>query len=448
MSACLEEFYRIITMTQTHHIVIVGGGAGGLELATKLGNKLGKKHKARITLVDTVLTHVWKPLLHEVAAGSMNSDSSQVNFRAHAQQHHFEFQLGLFASLDRENRTISLAAIKDQTGTQVVAERQVAYDTLVIAVGSSANDFGTPGAKEHCLFLDSLKQARHFHKLLLSAFLRAEFEQDQSSQELSIAIVGAGATGVELAAELRHASRQLEHYGMHNIQSDKVKLTLIEAADRILPALPERLSKSATIELERLNVRVITGDAVTKINDDELTLKSGEAVCANMKVWAAGIKAPNFLATLDGLETNRINQLKVYDTLQVTKDAHIFSFGDCAECPQQGKEQSVPPRAQSAHQQASTLVKTLTDRLYGRPATPFVYHDHGSLISFSQYTTVGNLMGNLTGKSMMVEGKVARLFYLSLYRMHQVALHGILKTGLIWLNDRLTRVLHPRLKLH
>ena len=170
-------------MNHAHHIVIVGGGAGGLELATKLGNKLGKRNKARITLIDAVLTHVWKPLLHEVAAGSLNSDSSQVNFRAHAQQHHFEFQLGRFSALDRTCRTITLAPIIDKTGQEVVGSRQIKYDSLVIAVGSSANDFGTPGAKEHCLFLDSLKQARHFHRLLLSAFLRAEYQQHQTTRE-------------------------------------------------------------------------------------------------------------------------------------------------------------------------------------------------------------------------------------------------------------------------
>lgn len=435
-------------MSNTHHIVIVGGGAGGLELATKLGNKLGKRNKARITLVDAALTHVWKPLLHEVAAGSLNSDSSQVNFRAHAQQHYFEFQLGRFSSLDKNNKTLTLAPIVNEHGEEVVGERELPYDTLVIAVGSQVNDFGTPGAQDNCLFLDSLSQARKFHKLLLSAFLRTEFKQETGEPNLGIAIIGAGATGVELAAELRHASRQLEFYGMHKVSSKNVQITLIEAADRILPALPERLSKSATKELERLGVRVVTNNAVTEIKETSMTLGSGEEIHADMKVWAAGIKAPAFLTELDGLETNRINQLKVHDTMQVTQDENIFAFGDCAECPQPGEERPVPPRAQSAHQQASTLVKTLTDRLEGKPATPFVYHDHGSLISFSKYTTVGNLMGNLSGKSMMIEGKVARLFYVSLYRMHQVALHGFLKTGLIWLSDRLNKVLHPRLKLH
>jgi len=435
-------------MTDLHHIVIAGGGAGGLELATRLGNKLGKHKKARITLVDAKLMHVWKPLLHEVAAGSLNSESSQVYYSAHAQRHHFEFQLGEFTGIDRGKKMLTLAPIRDDQGQEVVSERVLNYDTLVVAIGSSANDFGTPGARDHCLFLDNLKQAQSFHKLLLGAFLRAEFEPSEQDKGLSIAIIGAGATGVELAAELHYASEKLASYGMHKVSADSVKLTLIEAADRILPALPERLSKAARKELEALGVTVMTGNAVTQIDSDRLTLKDGETIAAGMKVWAAGIKAPAFLTELDGLETNRLNQLKVLNTLQVSNDPDIFAFGDCAECPQENSDNPVPPRAQAAHQQASTLAKTLIGRLSGQPPIVFVYRDHGSLISFSKYSTVGNLMGNLSGKSMMIEGRVARLFYISLYRMHQVALHGFLKTALIWLNDRLSKALHPRLKLH
>jgi NADH dehydrogenase len=167
-----------------------------------------------------------------------------------------------------------------------------------------------------------------------------------------------------------------------------------------------------------------------------------------MTIWAAGIKAPAFLANLGGLETTRSNQLVVEQTLQTTRDPDIFAFGDCAACPQPGSDRPVPPRAQAAHQQADALFDTLRNRLAGKEAVPFVYNDHGSLINFSRYTTVGNLMGNLSGRSMYVEGKVARLFYVSLYRMHQVALHGPLRTGVIWLMDRISRAMQPRLKLH
>ncbi|MDV3504483.1 NAD(P)/FAD-dependent oxidoreductase [Marinobacter sp. M-5] len=436
-------------MDNLHHIVVVGGGAGGLELVTSLGNRLGRKKRARITLVDSGLTHVWKPLLHEVASGSLDANANEINYRAHARKHHYEFQLGRMTGLDRQTKHLVIAPFHDEDGTEVVPERRIAYDTLVMAVGSTANDFGTPGAQEHCLFLDSLKQARRFHNLMLNAFLRKNHEALQGGQHtLHINIIGAGATGVELAAELRLASRELPVYGMNHLQASDVSITVIEAADRILPALPGRLSAAATRELERQSVKVLTGQPVNEIRAGSVVMKDGTELPSEMTIWAAGIKAPGFLTALEGLETNRSNQLVVEQTLQTTADPDIYAFGDCAACPQPDSELTVPPRAQAAHQQADALFKTLCNRLEGKPAIPFVYNDHGSLINFSRYTTVGNLMGNLSGRSMYIEGRVARLFYVSLYRMHQVALHGFLRTGIIWLMDRISRAMHPRLKLH
>jgi NADH dehydrogenase len=436
-------------MDELHHIVVVGGGAGGLELVTSLGNKLGRKKKARISLVDAGLTHVWKPLLHEVASGSLDASANEINYRAHARKHHYEFQLGRMSGLDRANREIVIAPFHDEEGHEVVPERRIQYDTLVIAVGSTANDFGTPGAQDHCLFLDSLRQARRFHNLLLNAFLRKNHEAHQGqAHTLNISIIGAGATGVELAAELRLASRELPTYGMNHLQPSDIAINVIEAADRILPALPARLSAGATRELQRQKIQVLTGQPVSEIREDSLVMKDGTELPSEMTIWAAGIKAPSFLADLDGLETNRGNQLVVEQTLQTTQDADIFAFGDCAACPQPDSDLPVPPRAQAAHQQADALFKTLCNRLKGEAAVPFVYNDHGSLINFSRYTTVGNLMGNLSGRSMYIEGKVARLFYVSLYRMHQVALHGFVRTGIIWLMDKISRAMQPRLKLH
>jgi len=436
-------------MENLHHIVVVGGGAGGLELATRLGNKLGKKRKARVTLVDAGLTHVWKPLLHEVASGSLDANANEINYRAHARKHHYEFQLGRMSGLDREAKQLVIAAFHDQDGAEVVPERRIRYDTLVIAVGSTANDFGTPGAQDHCLFLDSLSQARRFHNLMLNAFLRKNHEALQGENHtLNISIIGAGATGVELAAELRLASRELPVYGMNHLQASDVSITVIEAADRILPALPARLSAAANRELEHQHIKVLTGQPVSEVRDASIVMQDGSELPSEMTIWAAGIKAPAFLADLDGLEANKSNQLVVEQTLQTTRDDSVFALGDCAACPQPDTDRPVPPRAQAAHQQADALFKTLRNRITGGDAVPFVYNDHGSLINFSHYTTVGNLMGNLAGRSMYIEGKVARLFYVSLYRMHQVALHGPIRTGIIWLMDKISRAMQPRLKLH
>ncbi len=432
----------------SHRIVVVGGGAGGLELATRLGRSLGKRGQAQITLVDANLTHIWKPLLHEVAAGSLNCSDDELNYVAQAKWNHFEFQLGRMIGLDRNNKRITLAATLDEDGEELLSERQLGYDSLVIAVGSTTNDFATPGAAEHCLFLDTRAQAERFHQQLLSHYMRAHAGKGDSSEQISVAIVGAGATGVELAAELHHAAHELAAYGLDSIRPENMRITLIEAGPRVLPALPERISKPVHQTLEKLGVTVLTGAAVSQVTRDALHTAQGQVIPASLKVWAAGIRAPGFLKEIDGLESNRINQLQVRPTLQTTRDDNIFAFGDCAACPQPGEEgRNVPPRAQAAHQQASMLAKSLKLRIEGKPLPEYRYRDYGSLISLSTFSAVGNLMGNLTG-SVMLEGWLARMFYISLYRMHQIALYGVTRTLLMMLADRIGRSTEPRLKLH
>ena len=432
----------------SHRIVIVGGGAGGLELATRLGKTLGKRDLARVTLVDANLTHIWKPLLHEVAAGSLNSSEDELNYVAQAKWNHFEFQLGRMEGLDRQAKTIRLSATLDEQGEELVPARSLDYDTLVIAVGSTTNDFGTPGAAEHCLFLDTRVQAERFHRQLLNHYMRAHAGQTEQAGQISVAIVGAGATGVELAAELHHAAHELAAYGLDSIKPENMRITLIEAGPRVLPALPERIGQPVHKTLEKLGVTVLTNAAVSEVTRDSLKTTQGQDIPASLKVWAAGIRAPDFLKELDGLESNRINQLQVRPTLQTTRDDNIFAFGDCAACPQPGEDgRNVPPRAQAAHQQASLLAKSLKLRIEGKALPTYRYHDYGSLISLASFSAVGNLMGNLTG-SVMLEGWLARMFYVSLYRMHQMALYGVFRTMMLMLSDRIGRGTEPRLKLH
>ncbi|MEQ9879623.1 NAD(P)/FAD-dependent oxidoreductase [Pectobacterium aroidearum] len=430
----------------TKKIVIVGGGAGGLELATSLGHKLGRKKKAEITLVDRNHSHLWKPLLHEVATGSLDDDMDALSYLAHARNHYFQFQLGMLTGIDREQQQIQLAEVCDEQGEVLVAARRIPYDILVVALGSASNDFGTPGVKDHCIFLDNPKQARRFHNEMLNLFLKFTANQDEK-ERVNIAIVGGGATGVELSAELHNAVKQLHSYGFDGLDNQTLNVTLVEAGERILPALPPRISAAAHQELNNIGVRVLTKTMVTSAESGGLNTKDGEFIEADLMVWAAGIKAPDAMKEIAGLETNRINQLVVEPTLQTTRDPNIFAIGDCASCPQEGGG-FVPPRAQAAHQMASRCHSNIIALLNGQTLKPYVYKDHGSLVSLSKFSTVGSLMGNLMRGSVMVEGRIARFVYISLYRMHQVALHGYVKTGLMMLVGGINRVIRPRLKLH
>ncbi|EOK5700787.1 NAD(P)/FAD-dependent oxidoreductase [Vibrio vulnificus] len=426
-------------------IIVVGGGAGGLELATKLGRTLGRKRRAQITLVDRKASHLWKPLLHEVATGSLDEGVDALSYRAHAKNHCFDFQMGSLDNIDRERKVVILSELKDEHGELLMPSRELEYDLLVLAIGSTSNDFNTPGVREHCIFLDSPEQAHRFRHEMNNQFLKLHAKNGHGT--VDIAIVGAGATGVELSAELHNAIKELRTYGFGDLDSSKLNVNLVEAGERILPALPPRISSAAHSELVKLGVNVRTATMVTKAEAGGLTTKDGEKIPAQIMVWAAGIKAPDFMKDIAGLETNRINQLVVKNTLQTTRDDDIFVIGDLAQCTQaDGK--FVPPRAQAAHQMASHAFSNIIAKLNGRELKDYVYKDHGSLVSLSRFSTVGSLMGNLTKGSMMVEGRIARVVYISLYRMHQMALHGIFKTGLMMLVGRINRVLRPNLKLH
>ena len=433
-----------------HHIVIAGGGAGGLELATRLGDTLGRKERARVTLIDRARTHLWKPLLHEVAAGSMDLDHHALDYLAQARWHHFRFQLGSMDGLDRARQVVEIAPTTDDEGRELIPRREIGYDTLVIAVGSHTNDFGTPGAREHAISLDTAEQAELFHRRLVNACIRANAQTAPlRPEQLHVAIIGAGATGVELAAELHRTARELVAYGFDQIDPERdVKLTLIEAGPRILPALPERLCKATEELLRGINVQVFTGERVTEVAADCVRTAGGRIIPAELTVWAAGIKAPDFLKDIGGLETNRLNQIVVEQTLAATRDSRVFAIGDCASCPWPGHERGVPPRAQAAHQQAMHLVSNLARGLRGAPLRAYVYRDFGSLVSLGEYSTVGSLMGALLGGTIFVEGLFARFMYVSLYRMHLHALHGFAKVLFDTLARMITRRTEPRVKLH
>ncbi|MEC7942233.1 MAG: NAD(P)/FAD-dependent oxidoreductase [Pseudomonadota bacterium] len=426
-------------------IIVVGGGAGGLELATKLGRTLGRKKRAQITLVDRKASHLWKPLLHEVATGSLDEGVDALSYRAHAKNHYFDFQMGSLNDIDRERKVIVLSELRDEHGELLMPSRELEYDILVMALGSTSNDFNTPGVRDNCIFLDSPEQAHRFRTEMNNQFLKLHAKNGQGT--VDIAIVGAGATGVELSAELHNAVKELRTYGFGDLDSSKLNVNLVEAGERILPALPPRISSAAHSELTKLGVNVRTNTMVTQADADGLTTKDGDKIPAQIMVWAAGIKAPDFMKDIGGLETNRINQLVVKNTLQTTLDDNIFAIGDLAQCTQ-ADGSIVPPRAQAAHQMASCAFSNIIAKLNGRDLKDYIYKDKGSLVSLSRFSTVGSLMGNLTKGSMMVEGRIARVVYISLYRMHQMALHGIIKTSLMMLVGRINRVLRPNLKLH
>jgi len=384
----------------------------------------------------------------------MDLSAHEVDYLAHAHWHHFRFRIGEMTALDRQRREVRLAPYHDGEGREVTPDRVFGYDTLVLALGSLSNDFGTPGVAEHALKLESKADAQRFHARMVNACIRAHAQSTPlRPEQLHVAIIGAGATGVELAAELHRTTREVVAYGLDRVDPEKdIQVNLVEAADRVLPALPPRLSQATVDLLRKLGVVVHTSAKVADVQPGGVRLADGRVLPAELVVWAAGVKAADFLKDIAGLESNRSNQLVVKPSLQTTRDDDIFVIGDCAACawPEAngGKGGLVPPRAQAAHQQASHVASQVKRRLADKPLKPYRYRDFGSLVSLGEFSTVGNMMGGLIGGSLMIEGAFARLMYVSLYKMHELALHGFPKMMLDTLARLITRRTEPHVKLH
>lgn len=430
-------------------IVIVGGGAGGLELACKLGRKLGP---GKVTLVDSRLYHVWKPSLHEVAAGTLDVHQEGLSYQMLAHDSGFAFVYGAMTALDATARRITIGAVNAAAdGEEVLPARTLGYRSLVIAVGSTSNYFGVPGARENTISLNATEDAERFRLRLLRLLAQAEQQKEDGASDpgLDIVIIGGGATGVELAAELREASGVYAAYGFRRLQVKRdVRITLLEGAPRILAPLPERVSNAAARLLDERAIRVVTDCRVDRIDKKQVSDNKGNVYPADLCVWAAGIRAPEFLGSL-GLPVAKGGQVDVDAHLRVRGVPDVYALGDCAACTD-GNGKAVPPRAQAAHQQAGYLCKTFVDQAAGRAPQkdPYVYRDYGSLVSIGRETTVGNLMGSLRGASLFVEGFMARIMYMSLHLMHHKAVLGSLRTGLMALGRFLIRRTTPLVKLH
>jgi len=424
------------------HVLVVGGGVAGLEIATQLGSRRTRSRRIHVTLLDADSAHVWKPMLHTIAAGTRDVHQQQVAYAAQARSAGFVYQPGAMCGLDRQRREVVVAPLVLPDGRVLLPGRRVPYDALVLAVGSQSNDFGTPGVAAHCHAIDSRTQADDFNRELRIHLFQAMADRT----DLRIGIVGGGATGVELAAELVQSAQALESYGAGDM-AVRITVSLIESADRLLAAFPRDIAQAVRRRLESLGIQVRTGANVASAEPEGFRLEGGERIPATLKVWAAGVKAPDFLRELDGLETGKNNQVAVSATLQTTRDPAIFAVGDCASLQLPGMQRPLPPTAQVAHQHASHLVRHLPDWLGGKPMPAFTYRNFGSLVSLAQYDAYGSLgkFGLFRGAS--IRGRLAQLSHAFLYRAHQSRLHGFGKGGLLWLVDRLNTRVRPSIRL-
>lgn len=426
-----------------HRVVIVGGGAAGIEVATRLA----RHERFDVTLVDKVATHFWKPRLHELAAGLLGDGEEAVPFLAHGQERHYRYVPGPLLKVHADAHTIDIGEARmPLTDELILPARTLPYDTLVLAFGSRVNDFGTPGVLEHCDMLDSPAQAILLRRKLLALAMRTSGQPDR---RIGIGIVGAGATGVELAAELHHAFNDMHRYGGLDPAS-KLDITLMDMAPRILPAVDPRTAGWAHHVLESMGVHVRVGVGVSAVEDGAIVLKDGTRVACDIQVWAAGVVGHDFVRDLGPFELSRDRRIVVDEHLAAKGVKDIYALGDCAYAAIGHEGAVVPPTAQAATQQAAWLGHALPRLVAGERVDGFHYRSKGTLVSLGVRQATGELpAGKHPGKSVIsLRGPLAKLLYVSLEQRHRATVHGWFRATALWLADRLRQTTMPPVKLH
>ena len=365
-----------------HHVVIVGGGFGGLYAAKALG-----RAPVKVTLIDKRNFHLFQPLLYQVATGTVSPADIASPLRAVLSRHkNTQVLLGEVVDLDPERQK---AILRDE---------ELAYDTLIVATGVSHHYFGNDDWKDIAPGLKTVEDALDIRRRIFSAFEAAEKEADPEKRRawLTFVIVGGGPTGVELAGAIAEIAYGAIKNDFRNVDTSQAQILLLEGMERVLPPYPPQLSAKAESSLKRLGVTVQTQTMVTHIADHVVTVRQGEAVKqiqSRTILWAAGVKASpmgQILAERTGAELDRAGRVMVEPNLSVPGQDNVFVIGDLANFSHQG-ERSLPGVAPVAIQEGEYIAKLIKKRLRGDTLPPFRYIDRGNLAVIGQNAAVVDL---------------------------------------------------------
>jgi NADH:ubiquinone reductase (H+-translocating) len=373
-------------MGSTHRVVIVGGGFGGLRAARAL-----KDAPVDVTLVDKRNFHLFQPLLYQVATGSLSPGEIAAPLRSVlARQANTRVLLGEVKDIDPAARRLRLAD-----------GAELEYDSLIVASGSRSNYYGNDSWSQWAPSMKSIEEATEIRHKILYAFEVAERLPDPEERRawLTFVIVGAGATGVELAGAIAEIARQTLRHDFRSIRPEEARIVVLDGGSRILASFPEDLSEKANVTLSKLGVQVKTGVKVMAIDQEGLTVKGpgGEArLPAHTVIWAGGVAVNPLgrtLAQRTKAETNRGGQIKVGPGLTIANYPDIYVVGDLA-WSLDAKGNPLAGVAQVAMQQGIYAGKAIARKVQGRPdPPPFRYFDKGTLAVIGRWKAVANVFG-------------------------------------------------------
>ena len=378
--------------TKQPHVIIIGGGFGGLYAARSL-----RKFPGQVTLIDRRNYHLFQPLLYQVATGALSPANIAAPLRCILKkQRNTRVLLGEVSGLDPAKKEVTVNALPDeQTGAG--QPEVLHYDYLVVATGASHDYFGKPEWAALAPGLKTIEDATEIRKRVLLAFEHAERETDPDKVKswLTFAVVGAGPTGVELAGALAEVSKDTLHNEFRKIDPQSTRIVLLDGAQRVLPVYTPELSAKAEAALNRLGAEVKNNAIVKDLQPGLVVFEQNgkrEELEARTVLWAAGVKASplgRMLNEKTGVELDRAGRVKVNSDLSIPNFSDVFVIGDLALS--KDGEKFVPGVAPAAMQMGSYVAQTIRGRLKGQAPKPFKYHDKGSMATIGRGAAVADL---------------------------------------------------------
>ena len=405
-------------------MVVVGGGFAGLNAARRLDDP-----RIELVVIDERNFHLFQPLLYQVATGGLSPGDISAPLRSVLRrQENTTVLMGRAVDLDPGDRRL------------ILAEGEVGYDTLVVAVGVTHHYFGNPGWERRAPGLKTVEDATAIRARILAAFERAEVaESDEERRRLlTFVVAGGGPTGVELAGAIGELARHTLRREFRRFDPGGARIVLVEGVDRVLPPYPEELSRRAEGSLDRLGVEVVTGAMVTQITDESVELERGDerlTIPAGTVLWAAGVRAVPFAATLaerTGAGTVDDGRIRVLPDCSLPEHPEILVLGDVAFLEDEGGE-PLPGVAPVAMQQGRYAAQRIVDRLGGRETPPFRYRDKGRLAVIGRAAAVAEVA------SIKFSGLVAWILWLFVHIMYLVGFANRVLVLVRWAQSYITR---------